>query len=431
LRHTKEKRLKNRIENLEWELIEATLRERSKTKALKDIQKFRKENIKPYFLWKLNFEKVFREKGGFDIVIANPPYKVLSSKDDLLLTYKRRYSVTKGGKTNLYKLFYERGLIILKDAGCLSFISPDNYLTSADSIALRELFINQTRIMEIIDYKESDNIFDSVTQAVAIIVMVKEKAKRNHVFTYSKLGEKYNISYEEVLNSGKYFIKGLDKVISRIATLEDRFGDFIDGWQGEINVSTKKDFFKEVPLDNFLPLVRGNNVGAYCLIFAPTEYCPTNVSKRNHQNQERIVFQEVSNAGLQRRIKATILNGVLCGHTTNYIIPKSRKLNIKFILAILNSRVFNYYFKFFNQTNHVPIGEIKHIPIFDLSNVPQDCFIQLVDSILVITKDKDYLENPSKQAKVKEYEHQIDELVYKLYSLTLKEIEIVENTIDK
>ena len=46
--------------------------------------------------------------------------------------------------------------------------------------------------------------------------------------------------------------------------------------------------------------------------------------------------------------------------------------------------------------------------------------------ILSLTQSNDYLQNPAKQAKVKEYEKQIDQLVYKLYDLTPEEIEIVE-----
>lgn len=49
-----------------------------------------------------------------------------------------------------------------------------------------------------------------------------------------------------------------------------------------------------------------------------------------------------------------------------------------------------------------------------------------VDKILVITKCDDYLSNPAKQAKVHEYEREIDQLVYKLYGLTPEEIRIVE-----
>lgn len=48
------------------------------------------------------------------------------------------------------------------------------------------------------------------------------------------------------------------------------------------------------------------------------------------------------------------------------------------------------------------------------------------DTILAITKDADYLQNPAKQAQVREYEKQIDQLVYDLYGLTEEEIRIVE-----
>jgi len=46
--------------------------------------------------------------------------------------------------------------------------------------------------------------------------------------------------------------------------------------------------------------------------------------------------------------------------------------------------------------------------------------------ILSLTQSEDYLENPQKQARVKEYERQIDQMVYKLYGLTEEEIKIVE-----
>jgi hypothetical protein len=70
---------------------------------------------------------------------------------------------------------------------------------------------------------------------------------------------------------------------------------------------------------------------------------------------------------------------------------------------------------------------VEQLPIPKISEKDQQPFIDIVDKILAITKDEDYLENPEKQAKVKEYENQIDELVYKLYNLTDEEIEIIEN----
>ena len=56
----------------------------------------------------------------------------------------------------------------------------------------------------------------------------------------------------------------------------------------------------------------------------------------------------------------------------------------------------------------------------------QNHFNTLVDRILAITQDRDYLQSSIKQAKIKGYEHQIDQMVYKLYELTKEEIKIVE-----
>ena len=56
----------------------------------------------------------------------------------------------------------------------------------------------------------------------------------------------------------------------------------------------------------------------------------------------------------------------------------------------------------------------------------QKPFVNLANQILAITKDKDYLQNTQKQAKVEVLTAEIDQLVYKLYGLNQKEIKIVE-----
>jgi len=56
----------------------------------------------------------------------------------------------------------------------------------------------------------------------------------------------------------------------------------------------------------------------------------------------------------------------------------------------------------------------------------QQTFINLLNQILAITKDEDYLSNPAKQARLRELERQIDQTVYELYGLTPEEIAVVE-----
>ena len=78
---------------------------------------------------------------------------------------------------------------------------------------------------------------------------------------------------------------------------------------------------------------------------------------------------------------------------------------------------------------------IMALPLIKTSKIEQKNLINLVDKILntgqlkktASSKRKEnHLQNPFKQAKVKEYEKQIDQIVYKLYDLTPAEIKIIE-----
>jgi hypothetical protein len=110
---------------------------------------------------------------------------------------------------------------------------------------------------------------------------------------------------------------------------------------------------------------------------------------------------------------------------------KDNSLNIKFLLAINNSKLFAwllYKFVYSNAIRSTRYDEqyVSKVPCPNFHKINQKLIIQIVDRILAITKDNDYLQNPHKQAKVKELENQIDLMVYKLYDLTKEEIKIVD-----
>ena len=108
-------------------------------------------------------------------------------------------------------------------------------------------------------------------------------------------------------------------------------------------------------------------------------------------------------------------------------IDLSKKMELKFILALVNSNLYKWLFqKFYSFGLDVYPAHLKSLPIKIVQSIQQKPFIELVEKILKITKEEDYLQNPAKQAKVRDIEYQIDELVYKLYGLTDGEIKIVE-----
>lgn len=103
----------------------------------------------------------------------------------------------------------------------------------------------------------------------------------------------------------------------------------------------------------------------------------------------------------------------------------------KYLLAALNSKTIDFYYRqITSQLGNAALRAftiyIEQLPIPKISESDQKPFIELVDRILAITKDSDYLENSIKQARVHECERQINKMVYKLYNLTQGEIEIVE-----
>jgi len=83
--------------------------------------------------------------------------------------------------------------------------------------------------------------------------------------------------------------------------------------------------------------------------------------------------------------------------------------------------------KNFIATSNVNGYEVDNRPITNISCEHQLPFIKIVDQILSITKDEEYLQNPQKQTKIKQLEKEIDKIMYELYGLTEKKIKIIES----
>ena len=149
--------LKIEIENIKWDLIQASVDNKSKTIG---FQQLKDKRIQPFFLWQLEFADVFANKNGFDIVIGNPPYlRVQGIEREISEQYKSIYT-SATGSYDLYVLFVEKGLEILSESGVLNFIIPHKWVNSAFGKGLRE--ISKTNIKKIISF-EAYQVFNAST----------------------------------------------------------------------------------------------------------------------------------------------------------------------------------------------------------------------------------------------------------------------------
>lgn len=145
----------------------------------------------------------------------------------------------------------------------------------------------------------------------------------------------------------------------------------------------------------------------------------------------KVIYRQTSN-----KIIATLdSNSYYLDKTVHLIVPKdeSSPYDLKYILALLNSKLFNYLYEFISQEKagrtfaQVKATYIKQLPFKKISNTKQRNFINLVNKIFEITNKTEYKENKENIIELKELENKIDEYIYRIYDLTSEEITIINN----
>jgi type I restriction-modification system DNA methylase subunit len=102
------------------------------------------------FNWQLEFPQIFA-KGGFDIVIGNPPYG--AKLDDKDISYFRETYKSIIGHSEVYYIFSEKAIKNLcKRDGLIGFIIPNAWLSNKYAKKLREIFITETTINNLINF---------------------------------------------------------------------------------------------------------------------------------------------------------------------------------------------------------------------------------------------------------------------------------------
>lgn len=133
----------------------------------------------PFFLWKLNFAKVFKDKGGFDIIIGNPPYIGESGNKEIFRAVaetqfgERCYM----GKMDFFYFFFHKGIDLGNNDAEITFITTNYYLTATGARKLRKDFKERTQIRRLINFGEY-KIFESAKgQHNIITFLTKNKSK--------------------------------------------------------------------------------------------------------------------------------------------------------------------------------------------------------------------------------------------------------------
>lgn len=143
------------------------------------------ETSKPFILWQLYFPKVFRDNGGFDIVIGNPPYvKVQNLTHDAIDILKANYD-TAWKRIDMSTLFIELGYKLINSEGTVNYITSNQFLSTEYGRKMREFFVEKQAVRQIVDFGDL-RVFENAMTYVSIFFVAKRK---NSKFTYARIKE--------------------------------------------------------------------------------------------------------------------------------------------------------------------------------------------------------------------------------------------------
>lgn len=376
------------------------------------------------FDFKLHFSEVWHKKGGFDIVIGNPPYGLLNKKQNQNFSITvnsehldyfktaNKYESARGGVINVFRLFITQSGDILNNKGVFAEIFPLAYTGDVTSKNIREHNLNNFRIIGIEAFPERDNenkrVFKHAKMSVAILfftgkgTVTDEFYLRTHYDKYvDEFNEKVVLTKSDIIKLDPIYCtipiltKDDLKILRKVYSNQKRILDITNCYTGEIDLSLDKKYLRES--DQYSTLLKGAIIGRYeirkkmsqgeIMFLDSKEYLRNNFGARStHYLQDRIGMQGITGVNEKIRLKmALIPKGTFLANSVNYIIMPEGLMQNKIALLQLNSELHNYIFKLTSTNSNVNGYEVNNLPIIS-DCVPLKLLCSVVDYIILLTK---------------------------------------------
>lgn len=140
------------------------------------------ESSKPFILWQLYFPKVFKENGGFDIVIGNPPYIGESGHKEIFRAIAETEFGYKfyQGKMDYFYFFFHKAIDLLRDNGICALITTNYYINASGAKTLRKDFKERTNVYKLVNFNEL-KIFQSALGQHNMISFIEKSSVQREV----------------------------------------------------------------------------------------------------------------------------------------------------------------------------------------------------------------------------------------------------------
>ena len=144
------------------------------------------------FNWEEQFPRIM-EQGGFDVIVGNPPYiRIQTLPKDDAAWYGDHYQAA-SGSYDIYVLFVERALQLLRPGGVFGMILPNKFFQVDYGRELRKLLSQQKAVSRVVDFEHAQ-VFEDATTYTCLLFLRKEPSEK--VF-YVAAGDWLNAEIEQ------------------------------------------------------------------------------------------------------------------------------------------------------------------------------------------------------------------------------------------
>jgi len=373
-----------------------------------------------FFHWELEFTDVFHgrdgqplRRPGFDAIIGNPPWEMLrgdagdaaarelKADDGSRLTRFARgsgiYRLQGAGHANLYQMFVERALSLLRRGGRLGLVLPSGFATDHGCASLRRHILDSTSIDSFVVVENRDGLFP-IHRAVKFVVVTLTKPDsddrpvRTDVLPL-RCGIRLAAEFDQLPDAGedpravpvpRRLIEQLSgeqvavpelrtpadaAIAARIAFRFPACGDAA-GWNvqfgRELNASDDRDAFNQT--GRGLPVVEGKHIAPFTLEtnMITRHIEPALVERaigRRPFERPRLAYRDVASSTNRLTLIATILPaGVITTHTLFCLRDPPADDIQHFLAGIFNSFVANFMVRL-RVTTHVTVAIVQRLPV--------------------------------------------------------------------